>query len=365
MKIFVTGLRGFPDVPGGVERHCEELYPRIAAMGHEVVVAVRAPYQTYPEGQWKGVVFESIDSPTSTRFEAITHTCKAMFAARRHKPDIVHIHAIGPSLMVPVGRLLGMRVVSTHHGHDYNRDKWGGFAKRMLKLGERLGCKFSNRVIVISESIRDALARMYNCRRTTVIPNGVTVRPRLDSTTYLQSLGVEPGKYVLAVSRLVPEKGLHDLVAAFDKISGDIKLVIAGDSDHDSQYRRNLFRTAEENERLVMPGYVRGDDLAELYSHARLFVLPSYHEGLPIVALEAMSYGLPLLLSDIVPNKDVGLPERYYYPVGDVDALAQGIGRMLGEEHEEGAFEQMVREKYDWDLIARQTEQVYREVAGG
>lgn len=364
MKIFVTGLRGFPDVPGGVERHCEELYPRIAAKGHEVVAAVRAPYQTYDGERWRGVAFVSIDCPTSTRFEAITHTFKAMLAARRHKPDIVHIHAIGPSLLAPLGRFLGMRIVSTHHGHDYNREKWGGFAKRMLKLGEWLGCKFSNRVIVISESIRNVLAEKHGCERTTVIPNGVTVRARVSTTDYLERLGVEPGGYVLAVSRLVPEKGLHDLIEAFEHAPEGMKLVIAGDSDHDSEYKRKLVETAEQNERIIMPGYVRGNDLAELYSHARLFVLPSYHEGLPIVALEAMSYGLPLLLSDIVPNKDVGLPERHYYPVGDADALATHMKRMLGEVHEEGAFEEMVRTKYDWDVIAGRTEQVYREVAG-
>ncbi len=332
-------------------------------MGHEVVVSVRSPYQKYASGQWNGVTFESIDCPTSTRLEAIVHTFKAMLVARRHGPDIVHIHAIGPSLLVPLGRLLGMRVVSTHHGHDYNRDKWGGFAKRMLKLGERLGCQFSNRVIVISESIRDVLAAKHGCKRTEVIPNGVTVRARVDSADYLKRLGVEPGKYVLAVSRLVPEKGLHDLVKAFEHAPASMKLVIAGDSDHDSEYKRNLFKTAENDDRIVMPGYVRGNDLAELYSHARLFVLPSYHEGLPIVALEAMSYGLPLLLSDIVPNQDVGLPERYYYPVGDTDALAQHMNRMLTEEHEEGVFEEMVRTRYDWDVIAARTEQVYKEVA--
>ncbi|MFW5733591.1 MAG: glycosyltransferase family 4 protein, partial [Oceanidesulfovibrio sp.] len=248
-------------------------------MGHDVIVSVRAPYQTHEGAKWNGVAFVSINCPTTTRFEAIVHTFRAMFAARRYKPDIVHVHAIGPSLLVPLGRLLGLRVVSTHHGHDYNRDKWGGFAKRMLKLGERLGCTFSNRVIVISESIRDELVKKHGCSRTTVIPNGVTVRPRTPSTEYLARLGVEPGGYVLAVSRLVPEKGLHDLMDAFERAPADMKLVIAGDSDHDSEYKRKLFQAAENSDRIVMPGYVRGNDLAELYSHARLFVLPSYHEG--------------------------------------------------------------------------------------
>ena len=152
MKIVVTGTRGIPDIQGGVETHCEQLYPRIAAMGHDVTVIRRTPYVT-PENirdEYRGVRLADVFAPRRKSVEAIVHTFLAVLKARSLRPDVLHIHAIGPSLMVPFARLLGMRVVTTNHGPDYDRQKWGVLAKTALRLGERFGTRFSNKVIVIS-----------------------------------------------------------------------------------------------------------------------------------------------------------------------------------------------------------------------
>ena len=71
----------------------------------------------------------------------------------------MHIHAVGPALLVPVAKMLGLKVVMTNHGPDYEREKWGKAAKAMLRLGERLGAKYADAVIVISEHIRRRLCR--------------------------------------------------------------------------------------------------------------------------------------------------------------------------------------------------------------
>ena len=362
MKIFVTGTRGVPDIPGGVEKHCEELFPRISARGHEVLLCTRSCYVTKRLEKWRGIKLINCFAPRKKSLEAIVHTFIALLKARWYSPDVVHIHAIGPSLLTPFARLLGLRVVVTNHGPDYDRQKWGKLAKLVLRTGEKMGGLYANEVIVISTVIGNIIQQRCN-RTSNLIYNGVTLPDRSNGTDFLAHIGAEPGKYVLSVARLVPQKGLHDLIDTFRALKSNYKLVIAGDADHESEYSRNLKLKAAEDDRVIMTGYITGEPLNQVYSHARLFVLPSYHEGLPIVLLEAMSYGLPVLVSDIPANKEVDLPAERYFCCGDVDDLRNKMESLLRKglsEEEQKKIREMVEKKYNWDMIAEQTIEVYR-----
>jgi len=365
MKIFVTGTRGIPDISGGVEKHCQELYPLIAAQGHEVFVATRKSYVKDPVvHKWRGVRLIHLYAPRKKSLEAAVHTFLAVLKAWRVKPDIVHVHAVGPCLMVPLARLLGMRVVMTHHGPDYERQKWNRPARLALRLGEWLGGCFANEVIVISRLIESLV--WQKCRRSsTVIFNGVRLPEKTEKTDYLETIGVQPGRYILAVARFVPEKGLDLLIKAFKEIGGDFKLVVAGDADHEAVYSRNLKEEMAGDDRIVSTGYINGEALNQVYSHAGLFVLPSFHEGLPIALLEAMSYDLPVLVSDIPANREVDLPEERFFRCGDVPDLKKKIAALWNKDltvDEKNHFRSLLAEQYNWDKIARQTIGVYEKV---
>lgn len=364
MKIFVTGTRGIPDIPGGVEKHCQELYPLIAAMGHEVFLATRRPYVVKPQTEWHGVRLVHTFCPRSKSLEAIVHTFVAIFKARWLSPDIVHIHAVGPGLMVPLARLLGLRVVFTNHGPDYDRQKWGGAARMMLRLGEYLGGSFANEVIVISKVIAEIVAQRCG-RSSNLIYNGVPLPVISSSTSFLEHKGIRPDGYILAVARFVPEKGLHDLLVAFREVEGDYQLVIAGDADHETEYSRKLREMAAVDKRVFLLGYVTGENLAQVFSNACLFVLPSYHEGLPIALLEAMSYGLPVLVSDIPANLQVKLPPERFFRCGDVAELGAKMRVLLKQALSAGdqqELKRVIKENYDWGKIAEQTVGVYKKV---
>lgn len=363
MKIFVTGTRGIPDIPGGVEKHCQKLYPRIAKKGHEVFLCTRRSYVSKKIDEWQGVKLIGCFAPRSKSLETIVHTFIALLKARWYCPDIVHIQAIGPSLLTPLAKLMGLKVVITNHGPDYNRQKWGNLAKFVLRLGEKLGGLYANEVIVISAIIGDIVHKRCH-RQFNLIPNGVTLPQRNEKSDFLTQIRAERGKYILAVARFVPEKGLHDLINAFKLMLGDYKLVIAGDADHETHYSENL-RQMAQHDRIILTGYITGEPLNQLYSQARLFVLPSYHEGMPIVLLEAMSYGLPVLVSDIPANKELKLPDERYFRCGDVDDLKDRMVLLLGNaltEKERQGIREHIAEKYDWDKIAEQTIKVYEEV---
>lgn len=361
MKIFVTGTRGIPNVPGGVEKHCEQLYPLIVSYGHKVLLASRKGYVKNIMKEWKGVDLLHLYTIKSKNLEALAHTFLAIFIARLNRCDIVHIHAIGPAIATPFARLLGMKVVITHHGPDYNRQKWGLVAKFALKSGEWIGGKFAHEIIGISNTIKANV--FQRCKRIlTTIYNGVSLPQNPSGQTFLERNKIVPKRYILVVSRIEPEKGIHLLINAFEEIKINFKLVIVGYSNYETKYNRYINRKITKNNNIIATGFLTGDSLNQLYHHAGLFVLPSYHEGLPIALLEAMSYGLSVLVSDIPANLEVNLDQQRYFQCGNVDDLKTKMEKWLASgisENEKARFRQLIEEKYNWKTIALQTIQVY------
>lgn len=364
-KIVVTGTRGIPNVMGGVETHCEELFPRIAKLGFDVTVIRRSTYVHDGLTEWHGVKLVDIPTPKKKAFEAIVHTWRAIWKAKSLHADLVHIHAIGPAMLAPLARLLGMKVVFTHHGPDYDRDKWGFAAKTMLKFGERMGCMFANDVIVISNVIKDLISRKYGrTKNVHLIYNGVPQPEICEYPEYFEELGIEKGKYILGMCRFVPEKNLHHLVQAYVKLKkdgrlpNDIRLVLAGDTDFEDDYSKGLKEMARDNS-VVLTGFVKGRKLHSLLTNAKCYCLPSSHEGLPIALLEAMSYKLPVVVSDIPANEEVNLPAKDYFHLGNVDELADKLATIVAQPTQRIEYD---LSKYNWDKIAEQVAEVYRSL---
>lgn len=367
IKIAVLGLRGIPDVQGGIETHCQHLFPRLAKMGFGVTLYARKRYvketQTF---NYEGVSVIPVSCSRRACFETVTHSLRALVAVWRFRPDIVHIHAIGPALFVPLFRLTGAKVIYTHHGQDYARAKWGRFAKFILRMGEKFGTKYANKIIVISHYIQDFLVKTYKTDRTVLIRNGVDIRfdAPANETETLAKFGLESKKYILGCGRFVEEKGFHDLISAYEKLSEDLrslyKLVIAGRPDHASEYSQRLVAQAEKAG-VTLTGFISGDVLCAVQRNAKLFCIPSYHEGLPIALLEALSYNLDVVASDIPANTEVPLPRDCFAEVGNVDDLAKTIETRLRNEVQQN-FAAIIHEYYDWDKIAEQTAEVYKSL---
>lgn len=359
MKIVVTGTRGIPGIQGGVETHCEELFPRIADEKHEIIVIRRPNYIStgYNVTEYKGVLIKDIKTLPGKHLEAITHTLTAVLYARKIHADIVHIHAIGPSLMIPIVRLLGMKAIMTHHGPDYDRQKWGKLSKKILKIGEKVGVKYANHVVVISRHIQKIISEKVPAQtHISLIHNGVNLICSQTDNNYLTELGVKKYSYILAVGRFVKEKGFDLLLEAYKRLENrNIKLIIAGDADHEDQYSSKLKETALK-QNVILTGFIQKDKLAQLYSSAHLFVLPSYHEGLPISLLEAMNCHCDVLVSDIPANKEIGLSDTCYFKCGDVYSLINKLEMKIQSPRSFSKYDMTI---YNWDCIAQQTKDIY------
>jgi glycosyltransferase involved in cell wall biosynthesis len=344
VKISVVGLRGFPGVQGGIETHCENLYARLAKTDLSITIYGRKKYKVHDLSCIKIVWLPCFHNQY---LETFSYMFFAFLHILFNKPDIVHIHGIGPALFAPLFRVMDCKVILTHHGADYKRDKWGFFAKKVLKIGEKIGIKCANRIIALNECNRNALHHLY-AEKITVIPNGVELP---------QGKNNGHGKFIFAIGRFVKEKGFDDLLEA---LPPDMQCKIAGRADHKNAYSKKIIQKAKELG-VELPGFVQGEAKEKLFLECGLFVIPSHHEGLPFTLLEAMSYGCRILASDIPAHKEVGLPEECYFPCGDVKRLADSLnpdsqdfrtGRIAN-------YDDILKEKYNWDKISLKTKEVY------
>jgi glycosyltransferase involved in cell wall biosynthesis len=178
---------------------------------------------------------------------------------------------------------------------------------------------------------------------------------RSKDADFLMKHGITPGKYVLAVGRITPEKGFDVLVEAVNKSPEVEQLVIAGASDHSNEYYERL-KVLDINDKVIFTGFTTGEYLRQLYSHARMFVLSSYNEGFPLVLLEAMGYGLPLVVSDIPATHLLTFPDEDYVPVGDAEAMSKAIVDKWNKV--DGSSVKYDLTEFNWSNIAAQTEAI-------
>lgn len=365
--VTMLGLRGFPNVQGGVEKHAEKLACALSELGCEVEAIVRSGWVAKRQETWRNIKFSRIWAPHINGLEAFVHTFLGVMRAACTRPDILHIHAIGPSFFTPLARVLGLRVVVTYHSLNYEHKKWGLFARAILRLGEWAGMTFANGRIAVSESLAEQMSRNYHVNVRS-IPNGIDRPAIVRSTQTLQAFGLAEKRYVLTVARIDEAKRQLDLIAAYARIRAPkFKLALAGDADYSGRYACAVSEMARSTPGVVLLGYQTAEALAELYTHASAFALPSAHEGQPIAVLEAASYGLPLILSDITAHREMSPPGARYFAVGDVAMLQRHLAAIFSEAADKHAAvdcNQLIA-SHDWRRIAQRTLAIYVDVLAG
>jgi glycosyltransferase involved in cell wall biosynthesis len=361
MRIAMIGSRGLPATHGGVERAVEALAKRLAARGHEVTVYGRSGY--CGTADVAGIHQIVLPSLNTKHFEAATHTMlSTTHALLRERYDIVHFHATGPALFAVAMRLRGVRTVATVHGLDWKREKWGPFATRVLKLAAWAAATIPTETVVVSRQLQRDLSAAYGTN-SIYIPNGVDFADLEVPPVAVE--GLIPGRFILFLGRLVPEKQPHVLIEAFRGIETDWRLVIAGPSQHAEEYESQLRRAAGEDERVLFVGPQYGSEKAWLLHNARVFVQPSTLEGFPIAPLEALAAGTEVLVSDIPENVEAitidGRPYARTFRATDVEDLRKQLAPYLDSTSRLGPNAQTAaRTAFDWDIITTETEDVYR-----
>ena len=369
LKIAMIGHKRIPSREGGVEIVVDELSTRMVKLGCRVDAYNR--YGKHTAGKqfdqrrgkyYNGIRLITIPTPKSSSLNAIVYSFLAAVRALFGRYDVIHFHAEGPCIMLLIPKLFGIRVVATIHGLDWQRSKWGNFASRMLKLGEKIAARYADEVIVLSRNMQEYFLENYG-RQTHFIPNGITCPQVREAELIRERYGLEKDGYILFLARIVPEKGLHYLIEAFYQMKTEKKLVIAGGSSHSHAYMDQIREMAARDERIIMTDFVHGQCLEELYSNAYLFVLPSDVEGMALTLLEAMSFGNCCLVSDIKENTEVVEEHAVTFRKGDVEDLKQKLSGLLDAPERVEAIRQESRDficsKYNWDDVVAETLKLY------
>ncbi len=375
MKIAMLGTKGIPSRFGGIETHVAELATRLVRMGHEVITYVRPWYVGKMSGShYNGIRLIRIPSIVTKHADAATHTLLAtLHALLVERPDVYHFHGVGPALFAFLPRIFAPRAktVVTFHCVDRKHAKWGALARFALHMGEKAAMYFPHETIAVSKTL-SAYTEETSGMRATYIPNGITPRRASLDPVLLDPFGLQPYRYVLMVSRLVPHKGAHTLVSAWQKardldpvLMKDMKLAIVGDSAFTDDYVAMLKAQVATDASIVMTGYQTGESLEALFMGASFVAHPSQSEGLPIAVLEAMGYGKAVVGSDIPENMELLQESGVPVPVGDTNALAHAIIDLVRDPLQATALGRLSREvvetEYHWDDIANKTTEVYAE----
>ncbi len=360
MKIAMIGHKDFPSRIGGVEVVVTELAPRLAAMGHSVTLYNRCGRK----GSFcvNGVAVRRVPALDKAALNALTGSITASLAVIRQDYDVIHYHALGPSVMIFLAKLFGKTTVATVHGLDWQRAKWNRFATAYLKLGERVIARYADEVIVLSENVQSYFMEKYG-RETIFVENGITPIKICEPNIIREKFGLEKDGYILYLARIVPEKGLHYLIEAHAHIDTDMPLVIAGEVP-EGEYGERIKKLAE-GKNIIFTGFVQGELMAELYSNCAVYVLPSEIEGLALTLLEAMSAGVRCLTSDIPENTAVTGEFGFSFKSGDAGALAEKLSGLLKSASQRNEAQiAYIEENYSCDAVAAKTEAVYLKAIG-
>lgn len=370
LNIAMLGHKRIPSREGGIEIVVEELSIRMVKVGHSVTCYNRSghhisgkEFDGNTSKEYKGVKLKSVFTINCRGLAAMTSSFFGAIHAAFGKYDVVHFHAEGPCAMLWLPKVFGKKCIATIHGIDWQRAKWGGFASKYIKFGEKIAVKYADEIIVLSKGVQKYFMDTYG-RKTIFIPNGVNRlvlrRPQLINEKY----GLDKNEYILFLGRLVPEKGITYLIEAFKKVKTNKNLVIAGGSSDTDAFMQELKKLAKGDDRILFTGFVQGQMLEELYSNAYVYCLPSDLEGMPLSLLEAMSYGNCCLTSDIAECAEVVEDKALTFKKSDVADLKQKLQYVCDnaekvQKMKDQAADYICR-KYNWNDVVKRTLELYQ-----
>ena len=369
MKIAMLGHKKL-NREGGVEIVVTELATRMVKKGHDVICYNRNSKHVMNKNikqddqkEYEGVKIKKVPTIDKKGLAAVTSSFFATMSILFSKAEIVHYHAEGPCAWMWIIRVFSKkRIIATIHGLDWQRSKWGGFATKFIKYGEKVAVKCADEIIVLSKNVQDYFKKEYN-RDTIFIPNGVSKPDILKPDLIKKMYDLKKDDYILFLGRMVPEKGIHYLIEAFNKVQTDKKLVIAGGASDTDIYYQELKEKAKDNKSIVFTGFVQGKELDELYSNCYIYCLPSDLEGMPLSLLEAMSYSGCCLTSDIPECATVIEDKGVTFKASNVKELTKALQCLLDNpkkvEKIKKESQEYVLKKYNWDEVVDKTLELY------
>lgn len=384
VKVLMISWEYPPHMVGGLGQHVYDLSRFLAKIGIQVHIVTPA-FKNYPEYQLQeGVHIHRVGNPAkeddhfktwifSFNSEAIRKSVNLNMQVEGF--DVIHAH---DWLVAYAGRAVAkiftIPLVSTIHATEHGRNigLHNRFSLEINEIEKNLAIE-AEKVICCSNYMENEIQDLFGVEqeKIKIIPNGVD--PNLFvSLPENPVLNISPNdKVVFFIGRLVPEKGVWQLISSFPRVIEKVpeaKLYIGGRGPQQPELEK-LIKELELKNKVIFTGFIREKERNYVYNQAKVAVFPSFYEPFGIVALEAMATQTPVIvgnvggLAEIVEHRVTGLK----VDPGSKEKLADAIIEILTDkdlaEQLENNANRMVKTVYSWDTIAATTAEVYREVA--
>ncbi len=355
MRIGMLGIRGIPANFGGSETAVEEIGARLAERGHHVTVYCRRHRDSLRgQARYKGMQRIVLPSLNTLNLDLPSHSFLALLDMLRRQFDVVHFHGVGNALLFPMFKVTGRGAKSLLivDGPDWQRPKWGKAARLAFRASFPAAARFADEIISDNVQVQELFWSAYH-RETALVGYGADLTLP-SSRAALTQYGLEPNKYILQVAALVPDKGVHTLVEAYEKLETDLPLVIVGDTPYLSEYKARV--TSTRDPRIRFLGYVYGAAYRELLANCYLYIHPLLVDGTSPALLQAMAYGCCVIGSDLAEIDGTLADAGPRFPVGNANALRAEMARMLAQPDQVELYKhkarQRISEYFSWERVA-------------
>ena len=366
MKIAIIGHRGIPANFGGSETAVEEIGERLVKMGHEVIVYCRRHNSTTNAKTYKGMKRVVLPSINTLNLDMPSHTFLSIWhTAFTQKVDVIHFHGVGNALFFPLHKILSRsKTLLVVDGPDWNRPKWGWMARTALRTSFPLAVRFADEIISDNRPVQELFRNQFG-RETDYVVYGAN-QEAVNDTKECESRDLIPGKYLIQVGAMVPDKGPHLLVKAYEKIDTELPLVIVGDTLYAHEYKAEVMSTKDP--RIHFLGYIYGEKCRELVKNAYAYIHPLIVDGTSPALLQAMALGKCIISTDLPETKGVVEDVAILFKTQDVEDLRDKICFALNNPDKVDAYGKLaarrIEERYNWDIVAKQYEAMSYKALG-
>ena len=360
MYIAIVGTRGIPANYGGFETFAEELSARLAQRGHRVAVYCR---EKHSAPQYRGVELRYIPTIHHKYFDTLAHTFLSTLHLLFHRTEVALYCNGANAIFTTLPRAMGIPVALNVDGIERLRKKWNRAGKLWFRVSEYLATVLPTAFVTDAAAIRRYYKETYG-KEAPFIAYGADAR-REETAGTLDRLGLEPHRYFLYVSRMEPENHALEVRQAFEKVPTELRLALIGDAPYAAGYIAKVRDT--QDPRIVMPGGIYGLGYRELGSHCFAYIHATEVGGTHPALIEQMGRGALVIYRDAVENTEVcgdaGLP---FHTVEDLAARLREALTMSEREREayRAKAAQRVRERYDWDAVTTQYEDLLSNLKG-
>lgn len=365
LRVAILGTRGIPGNYGGFETFAEEFGARLVQRGHRVTVYCRTANTPVRLKSYKGVELVRLPALRMKSTETLTHTFYSAIHALFRRYDIVYVcnSANAPICWIPWARR--QRTVLNVDGLEWQRAKWGRVAKAYYQWAAGHAARMPIEVVTDADVIQRYYRDVYG-RETACFPYGTELYPRGWGRERVAAMGLEPGRYILYVSRMEPENNALLVVQGYRQVETDMPLVMVGDAP----YARSYIDTVKEaaDERVRFQGYRFGDDYHALQSNALAYVQATEVGGTHPALVEALGHQNAVLAHDVPEHHEVLGDVGRFFAYRDAGDLAAQMRTLLEDPAEVDRLRELAavraRDRYSWDAVTDQYEAYFRSLVG-